>query len=90
MGDLADGYAASMNTKICTSCANCSGHDLFQTNEVSSGGGYAPNYLPGLGSFMSSARFTVVVCRDCGLTRFFASSKAREKLATSKAWAPVR
>jgi hypothetical protein len=48
----------------------------YSSSGVSSGGGYAPNYLPGLGSFFSPPQFTVVVCRDCGLTRFFASPEA--------------
>jgi hypothetical protein len=53
---------------------------------MSSGGGYAPNYLPGLGRVWRTARFDVIVCRDCGLTRWFASDEAREKLNDSGMW----
>jgi len=67
-------------------CPNCGGGNLFQGPETSAGGGYAPNYLSGLGSFLAAARFVLVVCRDCGLTRFFASAKARAKLASAKKW----
>jgi hypothetical protein len=57
---------------------------------VSAGGGYAPNYLPGLGSgFLSFAKFTLVVCKDCGLTRFFASEAALGKLTDSNKWRKV-
>jgi predicted nucleic-acid-binding Zn-ribbon protein len=36
-----------------------------------------------------SARFTLVVCRDCGLTRFFASPEARAKLKESSKWKSI-
>jgi hypothetical protein len=57
--------------------------------EIAAGGGHAPNYLPGLGSFFSSAKFTLIVCKDCGLTRYFASPEARGKLAESGKWRKV-
>lgn len=66
--------------KPCPECGQC---NLFRT-EASSGGGYAPNYLPGLGGFIGSAKFEIVVCADCGLTRFFATQKSRSKLAVAK------
>ena len=69
-----------------SSCPECGRSNLYSSKEVSSGGGYAPNYLPGLGGFLASAKFTVVVCKDCGLSRFFASSAAREKLSDSNTW----
>ena len=70
-------------------CTNCGGGNLFQSQEISAGGGYAPNYLPGLGGFFAAEKFTVVVCRDCGLTRFFARPQAREKLRETKQWERV-
>ncbi len=70
-------------------CPNCGGRTLYRGPEVSSGGGHAPNYLPGLGRFLVSARFSLVVCRDCGLTRFFASPQARAKLGESRKWQSV-
>jgi predicted nucleic-acid-binding Zn-ribbon protein len=72
-----------------TPCPNCRGNTLYESEPVSSGGGHAPNYLPGLGRFVVSARFVVVVCRDCGLTRFFASPAARAKLKESRKWRSV-
>ena len=65
---------------------NCGGTSQYGGPATSSGGGHAPNYLPGLGSFLRAARFTLVVCRDCGLTRFFAASEARAKLKESGKW----
>jgi predicted nucleic-acid-binding Zn-ribbon protein len=68
------------------SCPNCRGGNLFRSQEISAGGGYAPNYLPGLGGFFGAEKFVVVVCRDCGLTRFFARPQARAKLPEAKKW----
>ena len=70
-------------------CPNCGGKNLYLSRAVSAGGGYAPNYLPGLGGFFRSERFHVVLCRDCGLTRFFARREAMEKLADSGQWERV-
>ena len=67
-------------------CPNCGSNTLYRGPETSSGGGHAPTYLPGLGSFLRSARFTLVVCRDCGLARFFVAPEARAKLKESGKW----
>jgi predicted nucleic-acid-binding Zn-ribbon protein len=72
-----------------TPCPECGSKTLYQGPETSSGGGHAPNYLPGLGRFLSSAKFALVVCRDCGLTRFFARPEARAKLKDSKKWKAI-
>lgn len=70
-------------------CPNCGGAHLYKSVEVGAGGGHAPNYLPGLGSFLRTEKFELVLCRDCGLTRFFARPSARQKLSDSKKWKPV-
>ena len=40
----------------------------------------------GLGSFLTPAQFRVVLCENCGLTRFFAERSALARLAKSRAW----
>ena len=70
-------------------CPNCQGKNLYKADNVSAGGGHAPNLLPGLGSFFASEKFTVVVCKDCGLTRFFARTEATSKLPESAKWERV-
>ena len=67
-------------------CPNCESKNLYRGPATSAGGGHAPNYLPGLGRFLSTAKFVLVVCRDCGLTRFFAQPEARAKLSESGKW----
>ena len=70
-------------------CPNCGGTDLFQSKPISAGGGHAPNYLQGLGPWDRAEKFTVVVCRACGLSRFFASEEARQRLSQSDKWSRV-
>ncbi len=69
-------------------CPECSGSNLFCT-ETNSGGGYGPILLPGLGRFLRMAKFRVVVCADCGLTRFYAEPNALAKLPAANAWRRV-
>jgi predicted nucleic-acid-binding Zn-ribbon protein len=70
-------------------CPNCGGTNQYRSRPVSAGGGHAPNYLPGLGSFFRAERFHLVVCKDCGLTRFFARREATDKLTTTDKWERV-
>ena len=70
-------------------CPECGKANLFRSAELSAGGGHAPNYLPGLGTFFSSAKFQLVVCRDCGLTRFYAGKAARERLPHHTKWTRI-
>ena len=70
-----------------TPCPNCGGRTLYASPEIGSGGGQAPDYLPGLSpGLFKSAKLTLVVCRDCGLARHFVSPQARAKLGESKKW----
>ncbi len=68
-------------------CPECGSRDQYQPlKEIGAGGGHAPNFLPGLGKWYEAARFEVVVCADCGLTRFYAAREGREKLRKSGKW----
>ena len=73
-----------------SACPNCSGESLYRTRKpISSGGGYAPDSLPGLGGTWSTAKVHVVVCQDCGLIRYFAESNNLGRLGESKKWERV-
>jgi predicted nucleic-acid-binding Zn-ribbon protein len=77
-----------------TPCLNCGAKTLYRSREVSASGGYGPDLLPGLGRAIAgliktSGRFTLVVCADCGLARFFATAEARSRLADSRDWAKL-
>ena len=72
-----------------STCPECGKGNLYRSAQINAGGGHAPNYLPGLGTFFYSAKFQLVVCRDCGLTRHYASKEARDKLPASTKWTRI-
>ena len=67
-------------------CPNCAGSNIYRSVKGISGGGYAANYLPGLGKFMAYAKLYPVICGDCGLVRFFTDEETRTKLGMSSKW----
>ncbi|HSD66671.1 MAG TPA: hypothetical protein VLF95_08210 [Vicinamibacteria bacterium] len=68
-------------------CPGCGGRTLYERADVGSGGSHGPELLPDLGrGWFDSAKFTAVVCRDCGLARFYAQPEARAKLKDSRKW----
>lgn len=68
-------------------CPNCGGRDLYVTKKpISSGGGYAPDLLPGLHAWFRAGKLMAVLCADCGLYRQFADSDARARVRSSPKW----
>lgn len=67
-------------------CPNCGGSKIYLNRTGVSGGGYAANYLPGLGRLFKYARLYPAVCEDCGLVRFFCDKEARSKLKNAPQW----
>jgi hypothetical protein len=67
-------------------CPNCGSQSVYRNKKGISGGGYAANYLPGLGGFLTFAKLYPAICEDCGLTRFFVDEGARSKLLSSPQW----
>lgn len=70
-------------------CPTCGSSNLYKSKSVSAGGGYAPDYLPGLGGLFSASKFHLVLCKGCGLTRFFAEPEAIAKVSNSSKWTRV-
>ena len=73
-------------TAVDRQCPNCCGENLYRSEPVPSGGGQGPVLLPDLGGWFHFAKFIIVVCADCGLTRFFAEQDAIRKLPKSDRW----
>jgi hypothetical protein len=68
-------------------CPNCGGRDLYVTTKpISSGGGYAPDLLPGLHAWFRAGKLRAVLCADCGLYRQFADEDARLAVRSSSRW----
>jgi predicted nucleic-acid-binding Zn-ribbon protein len=72
-----------------TSCPNCGSESLYETEGVPAAGAYSPDLLPGLGNAIHRAKFSIVVCEECGLTRLFAGEEPRSKLASSSKWSKL-
>jgi hypothetical protein len=71
-------------------CPSCKSTNVFRTRKpISSGGGYAPNLLPGVSNVFGSRYVRVVVCGDCGLLRQFVDREALQKLRQAKQWERV-
>ncbi|HSE26630.1 MAG TPA: hypothetical protein VLA95_00265 [Gemmatimonadales bacterium] len=70
-------------------CPECGSRDQYQTLKPVSAGGHDPSFLPDLGKWYESAKFELVVCADCGLTRYYAAREGREKLGRSTKWRRV-
>lgn len=66
-------------------CPNCTSDDLRSTTTDASSH-FGPDLLPGAHGLFSQSTFEVVVCCHCGLTRFFASHEAIERLLRSSLW----
>ena len=68
-----------------TPCPNCASDDLRATTADASSH-FGPDLLPGTRGIFGQNTFEVVVCCNCGLTRFFASHEDVEKLLKSALW----
>lgn len=56
-------------------CPECNSRDLYSHGGVSARGGYGPDLLPGTSGVFSTAKMRAVVCKGCGLVRFYASTE---------------
>jgi predicted nucleic-acid-binding Zn-ribbon protein len=70
---------------IARPCPECGQKNLYSV-VTGSGGGYGPMLLPKLSSGWTVAEFQVVVCADCGLTRFVADAEALNRLPSARKW----
>ena len=67
-------------------CPECGSNNLHESKPVAAAGGYGPDLLPGLGRLLSSAQFSVVLCADCGLARYYATKDTIERVGSSSKW----
>ena len=69
-----------------SACPNCNGNNIYIYKKGVSAGGFAADYLPGLGGFMYHASLYPAICADCGHVRFFIDEDAKSKLESSPEW----
>lgn len=68
------------------SCPECGSGNLYSYNDISARGGYGPDLLPGAGGVFTSPKMNAVVCKDCGLIRYYASQDTLKKLMEKGKW----
>ena len=71
-----------------TKCPECGAESLYRTTTPANGS-HGPVLLPGLGGFLRFAKFNLVACAECGLTRFYADDEARAKLPKASQWVRI-
>lgn len=67
-------------------CPECDGTHLYVRDNIRTRGSYGPDLLPGASGIFSGARMKAVVCRDCGLIRFYASRETLARIDSDHGW----
>jgi len=67
-------------------CPECESTNLFVHGDVNTKGGYGPDLLPGTSGVFIPSKMKTVVCKDCGLIRFYASQETLAKVSTNRGW----
>jgi transcriptional regulator with XRE-family HTH domain len=71
-------------------CPHCGSDEVFESERLIDTTTIGGELLPKLASgAFSSAKMRAVVCRHCGLLRYFVDEGARDKLTSSKHWRRV-
>ena len=69
-------------------CNECGSTDLRMT-VVASGGGYAPDLLPGTHPWWTTGKLEVWICCTCGLFQYYVPEQALHEIAKSDKFTPV-
>ena len=64
-------------------CGECQSSSIYTTT-ISSGGGYAPDLLPGTQPWYSAGKVEIYICTKCGHLQFFVPDDVLAKVSKSK------
>jgi predicted nucleic-acid-binding Zn-ribbon protein len=67
-------------------CPECGSGELFVHGGIQARGGYGPDLLPGTSKLFSPAQMKAVVCKGCGLVRFYAGHDTLARVGTQTGW----
>lgn len=70
-------------------CPDCGSSDLHSHGGIPARGGYGPDLLPGLSRMFTSARMRAVVCRQCGLVRFYVAGEDLKRVNRENGWSAL-
>lgn len=69
-----------------SACPECDSTDLYSHGGISARGGYGPDLLPGTSGMFSNAKMRAVVCKNCGLVRYYAGTEALKRIGREEGW----
>lgn len=67
-------------------CPECGSRELFVHGGIDARGGYGPDLLPGTSKLFSSGKMRAVVCKGCGLVRYYAAQEALSRITGERGW----
>jgi predicted nucleic-acid-binding Zn-ribbon protein len=67
-------------------CPECGSGELYVHGGILARGGYGPDLLPGTSKLLSPAQLKCVVCKSCGLVRYYAGQEALARVGTQTGW----
>lgn len=70
-------------------CPDCGSTELYSHDGIAARGPHGPDLLPGLSGMLVSAKMRSVVCKTCGLIRFYASAEALKRVNKDNGWSPL-
>jgi predicted nucleic-acid-binding Zn-ribbon protein len=71
-------------------CPECGSNDLYSQGGINARGGYGADLLPGASGVFSTAKMRAVVCKGCGLVRFYADADALKRIGRDHGWNKVQ
>ena len=73
--------------KVTKRCSEC-GASNIRVTEVSAGGGYAPDLLPGAHPWWKGGKLEVYICCNCGHFQYFVPAAALKEVQASDKFEP--
>jgi hypothetical protein len=67
-------------------CPECGGQHLMTRGGITATGGYGPDLLPGTSRMLSWPTLRAVVCKDCGLLRYYVQPETLARVTEANGW----
>jgi predicted nucleic-acid-binding Zn-ribbon protein len=71
-------------------CPECGSSEIFARGGINARGGYGPDLLPGTAKLFARGKMRALVCKGCGLIRFYAERETLSRINPERGWERVR